>query len=127
MKQRDKGEEKLESGLLQKYVLGICEPEERDHIEKLAATDHKIARLIDNMKKAMHCYCTSCHSDKVKSIHSTTKVANSSHCAGIDKDQKNKLVTLPPRDQHVNQNSLVFRLIDKLKVLAAKILGTPNP
>jgi anti-sigma-K factor RskA len=60
--------EVTQAGLLEKYVLGLCNASEKEEIEGLIRSNPEMAEQIGQMKKAVHCYCTSCHSDKVKSI-----------------------------------------------------------
>lgn len=56
------------AGLLEKYVLGLCNSSEQEEFERLINSNPEIADQIAQMKKAVKCYCTSCHSSKVKSI-----------------------------------------------------------
>ncbi|MBK8502893.1 MAG: hypothetical protein IPL46_12145 [Saprospiraceae bacterium] len=60
--------EVAQAGLLEKYVLGLCNASEKEAIEKLIKANPAIGNQIGQMKKAVKCYCGSCHSDKVKSI-----------------------------------------------------------
>ena len=60
--------EVTQAGLLEKYVLGLCNASEKGEIEKLIKSNPEIAERIGKMQKAVKCYCTSCHSNKVKSI-----------------------------------------------------------
>ena len=58
----------MQSGLLEKFVLGLCDTTERKEVESLMTRNPQIAEQIDSMKKAMKCYCTSCHGDNITSI-----------------------------------------------------------
>jgi hypothetical protein len=60
--------EVMQEGLLEKYVLGLCNASEKEAIEGLIKSNPSIGDQIGRMKKAVKCYCGSCHSDKVKSI-----------------------------------------------------------
>lgn len=61
-------EEKWDAGLLEKYVLGLCTASEKKQVESLIADNPDLADKLQEMHKALKCYCTTCYSDKVKSI-----------------------------------------------------------
>lgn len=61
-------EEKWDAGLLEKYVLGLCNATEKQKVESLIARNPGVSGKVDEMHKAVKCYCSSCYSDKVKSI-----------------------------------------------------------
>ncbi|MCB0667930.1 MAG: hypothetical protein KDC80_19020 [Saprospiraceae bacterium] len=61
-------EEKWDAGLLEKYVLGLCNATEKHRVESLIARNPELLEKVDEMHKAVKCYCSSCYSDKVKSI-----------------------------------------------------------
>ncbi|NND33301.1 MAG: hypothetical protein HKN76_11985 [Saprospiraceae bacterium] len=107
MKQSDKEEKIVHAGLIEEYVLGICEPRERERVERLADEDPKIAALITDMQKAMHCYCSSCHSDKIKSIQ--TKY--SANCSSSPKPSSaTKLFKLPCAEKAPFLHSYLLRV-----------------
>lgn len=83
-------EEKWDPGLLEKYVLGLCNITEQKQIESLVAEDPSLAEKIDDMRKAVKCYCTSCYSDKVKSI--LKGKSDTLHCKSVD--HKSQLLSL---------------------------------
>jgi anti-sigma factor RsiW len=66
--QCDEEKQEWTQGLLEKYVLGLCNATERKEVESLVQRNPKIGQHIEGMKNAMHCYCTSCHDKKVTSI-----------------------------------------------------------
>jgi len=79
-------EEKWDSSLLQKYVLGLCDLSEKKEVESLIEADPELAKKIAEMHKAVKCYCTSCYTDKVKSIlHGK---GNKIHCKSAKQDAR---------------------------------------
>lgn len=79
-------EEKLDPGLLEKYVLGLCNITEQKQIESLVAEDPSLAGKIEEMRSAVRCYCTSCYSDKIKSI--LKGKGDTVHCKSVDTDAR---------------------------------------
>ena len=120
MMQGDKGEEEgLGSGLLEEYILGICSPSEKKHIEKLAAGNKNIATMIVRMRKAMHCYCSSCHSEKIKSIRSS-KIPDketATHKIG----NHSKLFKLPCADRSFSLGNAFMATSERIKKVLASM------
>ena len=119
MMQGDKGEEGLQAGLLEEYILGICSPSEKEHIEKLAAGNKNIASTIDRMRKAMHCYCSSCHSEKIKSIRGS-KIPHKETVAGTATAQS-KLFKLPCAERHSSLINAIGSTVKRFKNIGARI------
>ena len=46
-------EELIKSGLIEEYVLDLCNPADRIRVEEMAANDPEIAQLIEGTTKAM--------------------------------------------------------------------------
>ncbi|MCB0684988.1 MAG: hypothetical protein KDC53_00645 [Saprospiraceae bacterium] len=61
-------EEKRDSALLEKYVLGLCNMSEQKEVESLISRNPEIASRVGEMRKAVKNYCSSCYGDKVQSI-----------------------------------------------------------
>ncbi len=84
--------ERMQAGLLEQYVLGLCTREEKKAIESLAAKDAETAELVLRMRKALDCYCTTCNKPKVHSIVKAKESANPDH--ERSKKPRGKLISL---------------------------------
>lgn len=74
--QCDEEKQEWRQGLLEKYVLGLCNASERKEVESLMQHNPKIGQQIAGMKNAVQCYCSSCHDKQVTSILHSKKPDN---------------------------------------------------
>ncbi len=65
MMERD---EFLKSGLIEEYVLGLCDAHDKRIVEQMAANDQEIRQLIDESQHAVNHYCRSLHKKNPASL-----------------------------------------------------------